>query len=180
MSVAPTEPAGGGPPAAELSRRVEDQLCFALYAASRAVTALYRPMLERMGLTYTQYLVMLALWERDGLMVRELAERLGLDYGTVSPLLKRMEATGLIRRERRADDERAVRVALTDRGRRLDAFAAHVPSAIAEGMGLEPEDVVALRDALRDLTASVTRAALSAQTACPTANPPRAMESRTM
>lgn len=144
------------PPA--LSRRVEDQLCFALYAASRAITSLYRPMLERLGLTYPQYLIMLALWERDGPSVRELGTALQLDYGTLSPMLKRMELAGLVRRERRAEDERSVRVLLTDRGRELDACAAHLPTAVAEGMGLDLDAIGALRDTLRALTESVSRA----------------------
>jgi MarR family transcriptional regulator, organic hydroperoxide resistance regulator len=148
-----------GPDERELSRRVDDQLCFAIYAASRAVTALYRPMLERLGLTYPQYLVMLALWERDGILVGELAEALSLDYGTLSPLLKRMELAGLIRRERRVEDERSVCITLTERGRELDACAAEIPPAIAEGMGLDPAGLTGLRDALRQLTESVERAA---------------------
>lgn len=141
-----------------LSRRVDDQLCFALYAASRAVTALYRPLLDRLGLTYPQYLVMLALWERDALTVKELGETLQLDYSTLSPLLKRMEVAELVRRERRSDDERSVRILLTERGRALDAEASEVPPVIAEAMGREPEARLALREALRDLTASVSSA----------------------
>ncbi|WP_246551611.1 MarR family winged helix-turn-helix transcriptional regulator [Miltoncostaea oceani] len=141
------------------SRRVEDQLCFAIYAASRAVTSLYRPMLERLGLTYPQYLVMLALWEEDGVAVGDLAQALALDYGTLSPLLKRMEVAGLINRRRRADDERAVLVTLTERGRELDACATEIPSAIADGMGLDAEGISRLRDALQQLTESVVRTA---------------------
>src|SRR5450432_3856858 len=92
---------------------LDEALCFALYSASRALTGFYRPQLDELGITYPQYLVLLALWERDGVAVRALAERLRLDYGTLSPLLKRLQAAGLITRERRAEDERSVSVALT-------------------------------------------------------------------
>src|SRR3989442_3417550 len=92
---------------------LDDQLCFALYAASRAVTAAYRPLLAELDLTYPQYLVMLVLWERGSGTVKELGDALELDYGTLSPLLKRLEAAGLVHRERRPEDERSVRVALT-------------------------------------------------------------------
>jgi len=101
------------------SLRLDDQLCFGLYSASRAVTSLYRVVLEDLGLTYPQYLVLLALWERDGRQVRELGADLHLDSGTLSPLLKRLEAAGLVRRERQADDERSVRVSLTEEGTAL-------------------------------------------------------------
>jgi DNA-binding transcriptional ArsR family regulator len=95
---------------------LDEQLCFALYAAQRAVTAAYRPLLDELGLTYPQYLVLLVLWERGETTVKELAAALRLDYGTVSPLLKRLEAAGLVRRERSARDERSVLVAVTGRG----------------------------------------------------------------
>jgi len=95
---------------------LKHQVCFSLYAASRAATAVYRPMLESMGLTYPQYLVMLLLWERDGASVRELGEELDLDSGTLSPLLKRMEAMGHLTRQRDPEDERQVRVRLTRSG----------------------------------------------------------------
>ena len=92
---------------------LDEQLCFALYAAQRAVTAAYRPLLDELGLTYPQYLVLLVLWERGETTVKELAAALRLDYGTLSPLLKRLEAAGLVRRERAAHDERSVLVACT-------------------------------------------------------------------
>src|SRR5438309_10725674 len=92
---------------------LDDQLCFALYAASRAVTARYRPMLEELGLTYPQYLVMMLLWEEDNQTVGQLGSRLALDSGTLSPLLKRLTAAGLVTRQRRLDDERSVSIALT-------------------------------------------------------------------
>src|SRR3954468_16902148 len=98
---------------------LDDQLCFALYAASRAMTARYRPMLEELGLTYPQYLVMMLLWEEDHQTVGQLGARLALDSGTLSPLLKRLTAAGLVTRHRRVEDERSVAIALTDSGRAL-------------------------------------------------------------
>ena len=98
---------------------LEDQLCFALYAASRALTARYRPQLEAIGLTYPQYLVMMLLWEQDNQTVGQLGARLNLDSGTLSPLLKRLTAAGLVSRHRRVEDERSVAIALTDEGRAL-------------------------------------------------------------
>ena len=106
---------------------LDDQLCFALYAASRAVTARYRPMLDEIGLTYPQYLVMMLLWESDHQTVGQLGSRLALDSGTLSPLLKRLTAAGLVTRHRRVEDERSVSIALTDKGRELhDRALAHL------------------------------------------------------
>src|SRR5438270_12845677 len=98
---------------------LDNQLCFALYSTSLAMTKLYKPLLDELGLTYPQYLVMLVLWEGDGLMVSELGQRLYLDSGTLTPLLKRLEASGLVSRMRDVDDERRVRVHLTAAGRKL-------------------------------------------------------------
>ena len=150
-SVSPDRPAER-----ELSLLLDDQMCFALYAASRAVTALYRPMLEELGLTYPQYLVLLVLWDRDEVSVKEVVAALHLDYGTLTPLLKRLEANGLLRRERRADDERAVRITLTDEGAALRERARTIPSAIGDAMGLDPEEFERTRAALRSLTDNVT------------------------
>ncbi|HEX6358427.1 MarR family winged helix-turn-helix transcriptional regulator [Actinophytocola sp.] len=135
---------------------LQDQLCFALYAASRAVIARYRPLLDVLGLTYPQYLVMLVLWERDQVSVRELGTALQLESSTLSPLLKRLEANGLIRRERRVDDERSVAIHLTEEGTALRDKANTVPLAIAEAMGLTPEQHTAAKDLLRLLTANLT------------------------
>ncbi|MFD5617324.1 MarR family winged helix-turn-helix transcriptional regulator [Streptomyces yangpuensis] len=135
---------------------LQDQLCFALYAASRAVTARYRPLLEELGLTYPQYLVMLALWDRDSVSVRELGAALQLESSTLSPLLKRLEAGGLIHRERRADDERSIAVRLTRAGSDLREKARTVPAAIGEAMGLTPEQDATAKHLLRLLTANVT------------------------
>ena len=110
---------------------LDRQLCFALYSSSLAMTKLYKPLLAPLGLTYPQYLVMLALWEDDGVTVSALGERLHLDSGTLTPLLKRLEAAGLLARQRDSDDERRVRIALTPAGRALKRQAASIPPAIA-------------------------------------------------
>jgi DNA-binding MarR family transcriptional regulator len=134
---------------------LDQALCFALYSASRTMTGFYRPLLVQLGVTYPQYLVLLALWERDGLSVGELAERLRSDYGTLSPLLKRLQAADLIRRERRAEDERSVRVTLTDAGRALRAQADCIPEQVLAGTGLDRDAFESLRDTLQRLTASL-------------------------
>ncbi|QHA09384.1 MarR family transcriptional regulator [Streptomyces broussonetiae] len=135
---------------------LQDQLCFALYAASRSVTTRYRPLLDKLGLTYPQYLVMLVLWEQDPVTVRDLGDALQLESSTLSPLLKRLEAAGLIHRERRAEDERSVAVRLTRAGADLREKARTVPLAIGEAMGLTPEQDATAKQLLRLLTANVT------------------------
>ncbi len=110
--------------------QLDNQLCFALYSASLAMTKVYKPHLDEMGLTYPQYLAMLALWERDGLMVSELGEKLYLDSGTLTPLLKRLESAGFISRIRDVEDERRVHITLTSTGRKLKARAAKIPACI--------------------------------------------------
>ncbi|TMH29511.1 MAG: MarR family transcriptional regulator, partial [Betaproteobacteria bacterium] len=111
--------------------QLDNQLCFALYSSSLAMTKLYKPLLDPLGLTYPQYLALLVLWERDALTVSELGERLFLDSGTLTPLLKRMEAAGWLQRERAADDERRVIVSLTAQGRALRDSARAVPKQLA-------------------------------------------------
>lgn len=136
---------------------IDDRLCFSLYAASRAVTALYRPMLDELDLTYPQYLVMVALWDGGPAQVKDLGETLSLDSGTLSPLLKRLEKAGLVRRERRAEDERTVWVTLTGDGEALkDRTEPLVPDTVDEAMGLDAAQARALRKTLRELTTSVT------------------------
>ena len=133
------------------SPRLDDQLCFALYAAQRAVTAAYRPLLEDLGLTYPQYLVLLVLWERGEVTVKELGNALCLDYGTVSPLLKRLEAAGLVHRERSVLDERSVSVRVTGRGSELRERAARVPDAMLAATELSGGEVARLRGELREV-----------------------------
>ncbi len=135
--------------------RVDEQMCFALYAASRAVTNLYRPLLDPLGLTYPQYLVMMLLWERGECSVKEIGAVLQLDYGTLTPLLKRLETNGLLRRERDPEDERSVRVTLTEEGAALRERARGVPEAIGRVIDLPEEEFEATRLALRRLTTNV-------------------------
>jgi DNA-binding MarR family transcriptional regulator len=129
---------------------LESQVCFALAVASRSVLAVYRPLLEPMGLTHPQYLVMLALWQHRQVSVKELSGLLQLDPGTLSPLLKRLEAAGLVRRERDSRDERVLRVTLTPAGRDLRAQAERIPGTILDRLGME-------LDELKDLHQSLTR-----------------------
>jgi DNA-binding MarR family transcriptional regulator len=131
------------------SLMIDDQICFALYAASRSVIGVYRPLLDRLGLTYPQYLVMLVLWERGASAIKEISAALQLDYGTLTPLLKRLEAMGYILRQRRADDERAVRIVLTDGGLSLRSEATDVPIEISRALGLSAADTDTLRTLLR-------------------------------
>ena len=134
---------------------LDDQLCFALYAASRAVTARYRPMLEEIGLTYPQYLVMMLLWETDHQTVGQLGSRLALDSGTLSPLLKRLTAAGLVTRHRRVEDERSVSIALTDAGRSLRDRAVRINEAMIGAIGFPSDEFHDLMDRLRLLTERV-------------------------
>jgi DNA-binding MarR family transcriptional regulator len=136
--------------------RVDRQVCFALYAASRATTQLYRPVLEALGLTYPQYLVMLVLWERGAVTVKDLGTALDLDSGTLSPVLKRLDTAGLVTRHRRAEDERSVEVRLTEPGTALRDRAAAVPRKVAAATGLNPADLAALRQLLTTLTRTIS------------------------
>ena len=136
--------------------RLDDQLCFALYTASRAMTAAYAPLLAELELTYPQYLVMLVLWEHDGERVSAIGDRLRLDSATLTPLLKRLEARGVIERRRSTSDERVVEVFLTTEGKRLKKRAAEVPACILERSGLSIKERVALRERISELTAQLT------------------------
>lgn len=135
---------------------MDRQLCFALYSASRAMTAAYRPILSELNLTYPQYLVLLVLWEEDRVTVGRLGERLQLDSGTLSPLLKRLEANGFIRRERSLQDERQVEVTLTPAGRKLEGKAQCIPQQLGARMGITERDAADLRDAIHRLTDALT------------------------
>ena len=144
----PSHGAGGHDPNDLL--RLDQQVCFALAVAARNVIGLYRPVLEPMGLTHPQYLVMLALWERAPLTQKEIGDLLSLEPATVSPLVKRLEAAGLVARERHPDDDRALQVTLTPRGADLRAQALLVPPQIIERLGMEVAQ-------LQELHASLTR-----------------------
>lgn len=130
---------------------LDNQLCFSLYSASLAMTKLYKPLLDALELTYPQYLVMLVLWECDGLTVSELGDRLSLDSGTVTPLLKRMEGAGWLARQRSSEDERRVHVVLTPAGRQLQTRAAHIPGCVLAQSGLALGELVALNQQIRRL-----------------------------
>ncbi|MFJ5521297.1 MarR family winged helix-turn-helix transcriptional regulator [Streptomyces griseoluteus] len=132
---------GDGPSGGEPSLHLEDQFCFTLYSASRAVTAAYRPLLERLDLTYPQYLVMLALWQHGTTTVKDLVHTLNLDYGTVTPLLKRLEAAGLLARRRRPEDERVVDITPTQEGLDLRSQALAIPPALGEAFDLAEQDI---------------------------------------
>ncbi|MEV1289666.1 MarR family transcriptional regulator [Micromonospora sp. NPDC049679] len=133
------------------------QVCFALYSASRAVTDVYRPLLEELGLTYPQYLALLALWERGDAVptVKELGEALHLDSGTLSPMLKRLEGAGLVGRYRSDRDERIVEVRLTDAGRALRRRVDDIPRRVARATGLSENELLALRDTLTRVTEAI-------------------------
>lgn len=137
---------------------LEQQVCFALSVAARGVVAVYRPLLEPMGLTHPQYLVMLALWQHAPLSGRELSRLLQLDPGTLSPLLKRLEAAGYVRRERDASDERSLAVSLTAEGQALRAQAERIPPAIVQRLGLPLAQLRQLHGALTEVIAAANRA----------------------
>ena len=138
--------------------RLDNQLCFPLYAASRLVIKLYKPFLDRHGLTYTQYIEMMALWEKDDVAVSELGERLFLDSGTLTPLLKKLEASGFIRRERDAADERTVRIQLTGQGKKLQKAMVDVPRQMASCVHIERDDAGNLHELLHDLIRNLSKA----------------------
>lgn len=132
--------------------KLENQLCFALYEASRAMIDIYRPLLEELGITYPQYLVLLILWERGARSIKEIGALLRLDSGTLSPLLKRLEASGLILRRRRPADERVVDISLTEEGRALQQRASSIPERISCELNLSFDDYLALLTRLKQLT----------------------------
>ncbi|MFJ5263491.1 MarR family winged helix-turn-helix transcriptional regulator [Streptomyces sp. NPDC088387] len=152
----PPQPAAGAPE--ENWLLLNGQICFSLHSAARAFNSLYRVILKDLGITYPQYLVMLVLWERDELPVKQLGEQLRLDSGTLSPLLKRLEAAGLVRRERSARDERSVEVRLTEQGRALREQALQVPPRIATATGFDIAEINDLRTRLDTLTAQLDAA----------------------
>jgi MarR family transcriptional regulator, organic hydroperoxide resistance regulator len=135
---------------------LDNQLCFALYSASLAMTRLYKPLLAELGLTYPQYLALLVLWERDGLMVSELGERLSLDSGTLTPLLKRLEGLGLVARIRDVGDERRVHITLTAAGRKLKSRAAKVPGCILDATQCTIPELVSLTQQVQALRQRLT------------------------
>ena len=140
-------------PAAEQLLRLDNQICFAVYSAAHAFNRVYKPLLDRLGLTYPQYLVMLVLWERDNVPLKTIGERLFLDSGTLTPLLKRLEAAELIKRTRSKEDERQVLIELTAEGEELREKAKSVPQSILAASACSVGELVAMKDeivALRD------------------------------
>ena len=142
-------------PAADWPLQLDNQICFAVYSTAHAFNRVYKPLLDRLGLTYPQYLVMLVLWERDGVPLKDIGERLFLDSGTLTPLLKRLEAAELLKRTRSIEDERQVLIALTSKGQALKEKARAVPEGILASSACSRaelssirNDVVALRDRL--------------------------------
>ena len=138
---------------ADPALRLGNQICFAIYSTAHAFNRVYKPLLDKIGLTYPQYLVMLVLWERDGLPVKAIGEQLFLDSGTLTPLLKRLEAAELVKRTRSTEDERQVLIALTSRGQALREKARAVPQAILAASACSVAELIGLKDellALRD------------------------------
>ena len=133
------------------SMKLSNQLCFPLYAAARSVVGLYTPYLKPLGLTYTQYIVFLVLWEKDGITVGEICEKLMLDNGTVSPLLKKMQQSGYIEKKRSEEDDRVVLITLTDKGRELQEKTKEVPEEVAGCIDLPPEKARTLYALLYEL-----------------------------
>ena len=141
--------------AADWPLMLDNQICFAVYSTAHAFNRVYKPLLDKLGLTYPQYLVMLALWERDDVPVKDIGERLFLDSGTLTPLLKRLEAAGLVKRTRSTEDERQVLIALTPQGQALKEKARAVPQGVLAAsacslgeLSVMKKDLVALRDRL--------------------------------
>ena len=134
---------------------LDNQLCFPLYAASKELTRRYKPFLDPLGLTYTQYVAMMALWEHDGISVKDLGKRLYLDSATLTPLLKRLESHGYVTRTRSQEDERSVIIKLTDDGRALRERALAVPGCIGGCIHMEPEDAVQLKALLEKLLSAM-------------------------
>lgn len=134
--------------------KLDNQLCFPLYAAARNITGLYTPYLKPLGLTYTQYITFLVLWEKDGIPVGEIGSRLMLDNGTLSPMLKKMEQAGYIERKRSSDDDRVVIISLTKKGRDLQEKAKEIPEKVGGCIDLSVEKAKELHDLLHELLES--------------------------
>ncbi|MEK5058710.1 MarR family winged helix-turn-helix transcriptional regulator [Paenibacillus shunpengii] len=135
--------------------KLENQLCFAIYACSREITKLYQPFLDKLGVTYSQYLVLMVLWEHKECTVKDIGEKLYLDSGTLTPLLKRMQSAGLINRERSANDERKVMITLTEEGAKLHDEALHIPLAMRSGTSEDDEQFTVMLNQFKGLLAKV-------------------------
>ncbi len=134
--------------------KLENQLCFPLYAASRLITRHYQPLLDELGITYPQYLVLLVLWQKDGQTVNEISGKLILNTNTTTPLLKRLEALGIVKKERSGDDERKVVITLTPKGRKMEPMAAEIPQRLSVGLipdGMSEKDLIELKEKLHTI-----------------------------
>ncbi|MEX5598271.1 MarR family winged helix-turn-helix transcriptional regulator [Pseudophaeobacter sp. C1-32P7] len=138
--------------------KIDDLLCFSLYSANHALTRLYRPLLAPLGLTYPQYLVLVALWEQDEQKVSDLGKRLDLETNTLTPLLKRMESAGYLTRRRNPEDERSLIVSLTDKGQALQAKAQEISTCVIEAMGGDLNELIELRERVNALRARLDSA----------------------
>ncbi len=145
--------------------RLSSQLCFAAYSVAHAFNRVYKPVLDPLGLTYPQYLVLLVLWEEEGLAVKEIGQRLHLDSGTLTPLLKRMERAGFVQRARDPQDERQVRITLTDKGRELQEPVAEARGRVACATGMPLEELNALKEQIDHLRANLDASTSQAETA---------------
>ncbi|NME72030.1 MarR family winged helix-turn-helix transcriptional regulator [Flammeovirga aprica] len=137
--------------------KLDNQFCFPLYAASRFITQQYRPMLDKLGVTYPQYLVLLVLWEKDGIPIKEITEKLLLETNTITPLLKRMQTNALIERTRSKEDERVVTISLTQKGKELQKEAAQIPNELMETLGclnINKDDMMKVKEVLEKMLKS--------------------------
>jgi len=141
----------------ESTPTVADLLCFDLYATSRAITGFYRPILDRAGITYPQFLVLMLLWERDSRPIRELVQELGLEYNTLSPLIKRLEKAGFLVRVTHPEDERSVLVQLTDAGRELRWLGTEMTCRLGDALGMDNEEIAVLRRFMQRIKQGVLR-----------------------
>lgn len=149
MSARPKSTPSAGDAASTMNLlALDNQFCFALYSASHAVTKTYKPLLDQLGLTYPQYLVMMVLWEQDAILVKDIGARLFLDSGTLTPLLKRLESNGVVARKRDPHDERQVRISLTEAGRALRQQAMAIPEQMLCATGKDINVLIELRDGL--------------------------------
>lgn len=137
--------------------KLENQLCFPTYALSRQITNIYRPHLDKLGLTYPQYLVLIVLWDHKEITIKRLGELLWLDTGTLTPLLKRMEANGLLNRVRSSEDERVVNVIITSEGEKLKEKAKSIPVMVKEELKMEERDLVCLREQLKTILSEISK-----------------------
>lgn len=137
--------------------KLENQICFPLYVIAKEITGLYRPFLDELDITYPQYLVMMVLWENDGLTVSHIGDKLFLDSGTLTPLLKRLEAKGFIVRKRNKEDERVVEAFLSESGRELQKKACEIPGKILEKIDVEPEDLIQLKENIQKIVSKIKK-----------------------